>query len=91
VSYKFKYHIIRDGYSTFVHELPEGDQVIAVYARQYFEWMRAGLKMEGKILKSDTAFYAFGYVRRTMPNVIGEGKTKEEAVDNLLAIVLTHG
>ena len=90
MSYKFKYHFIRDCHSTFVHELPEGDQIIAVYASKYFEWARAGLKMEGRILKPGTAFYALGYIRRSMPDVIGEGETKEEAVDNLLSIVLTN-
>lgn len=84
--HEFKYHFVKDMHSTIIPELPDSDKVIVVYDKKYFEYSSCNLDL--KVLQPDTLYYAFGLLREHMPSAVGEGKTKNEAVNDLLSMVL---
>jgi len=80
----FHHHWIMDYHSTLVAELPEGDNVIGVYKKKYWEATSRTLGREGEQLKPSSKVFAIVLLRKRLPNFFGEGITKDEAVDSLL-------
>lgn len=77
--------MFRDCFSTFVEELPKGEQVVKVYDVGYFYQTAEVMGFKTRIHKAATEYYAIVYLRVETPSVIGEGATKDSAVEDLLS------
>jgi len=89
MEYDFKYHKFTRSYSTVINELPQVDNVVSVYPENYWSTCKHGLERSDEQLEESTQFFAFVSMRRELPNNVGQGQTKEQAVTDLLEQLAT--
>ena len=88
---RYHHHWIRDCHSTFLPELDKKENCVAVYKRKYWDSQKTNLYQGDRKLKKESKFYAFIRLRDKLPNAVGEGRTMDLAVDDLVVQLLISG
>lgn len=89
MKYKYKFHFFLGYHSTVIEQLPEGEQTIHVNPKDFWEATRMSFPDTAK-MKSGSKYYAYVELRKMTPNIIGQGRTLDKAVDDLLKQIARH-